>query len=507
MGDINLNALLKFIDSSGDGYIQKSEIQQFLGTQKSPSVFNDYFNSVTSDIDKNTFLSDMCNIMQRAKENNQTIQLNFTDEKDAERFEELAATENRDNKGFFQYSNWSKELKVVKSLEEIPFGSNENIRDARFCDITQLNLTEEQLLNLCIDKTTIMTPEQKAFLEPYIEAAKNPGLGIRQLHEQGFTGKGVNIAIIDQPLGMHQEYADNLIGQIHDINSEEMGWNNARLHGAAVTSIAVGKTTGVAPDAGLVYYSAVNYSRNSQEIKAYREKCLEEMAKRDNPEDIEYWQYELDLIDEDGSCPSNTAYVDAINRILDENEKIPENERVQVISISWGFNEEAYGFDDLQQAIQRAKDQGVFVISAALYNDYDMRFGGANRNPKGDLDDSDNYEAGAFWKKYSERGERDDKLLLVPMDHRTVADYKDGTSYRYEGNDGGESWAVPWLAGMYVLAKQADPNLTPETFWKYALETSNECRNNDSGNYVGRIINPQELIQKIQEQKNIKNTQ
>lgn len=45
-----------------------------------------------------------------------------------------------------------------------------------------------------------------------MEAAKNLGLGIRQLHEQGLTDKGVKMAIIDQPLGMHQEYADNIIG-------------------------------------------------------------------------------------------------------------------------------------------------------------------------------------------------------------------------------------------------------------------------------------------------------
>ena len=66
------------------------------------------------------------------------------------------------------------------------------------------------------------------------------------------------------------------------------------------------------------------------------------------------------------------------------------------------------------------------------------------------------------------------------------------------------SWSTPWLAGMYVLAKQADSNITPEKFWQYALETSNECKNNDSGVYVGRIINPQGLIQKIQENKTVK---
>ena len=84
------------------------------------------------------------------------------------------------------------------------------------------------------------------------------------------------------------------------------------------------------------------------------------------------------------------------------------------------------------------------------------------------------------------------------MDHRTVADYADGTSYRFEGNNGGMSWAVPWLSGMYALAKQTNPNITPEAFWQYAMESSDECRNNDSNQYIGRIINPQKLIENIQ---------
>ena len=130
-----------------------------------------------------------------------------------------------------------------------------------------------------------------------------------------------------------------------------------------------------------------------------------------------------------------------------------------------------------------------------------MATNGANRNPKGDLEDFRSYEAGAFWKQYSENlpTEYKDNYLLIPMDNRTVADFEDDTSYRYDGNDGGMSWSTPWLAGMYVLAKQVDADITPEKFWKYALETSDECRNNDSGVYVGRIINPQDLIKKIQE--------
>lgn len=515
----NLNALLKFINVNNDGYIQKSEIQQLLEKQKSPSIFNDYFNSISSDVDNNTFINDMLNIIQKAKaENNQTLELDFADENDANKYEQLINDEHRDNNGYFQYSTWSPEIKTVKSLDEIPTGSHSNIRDARGCDITQLDLTEDQLLNLCIDKTTVMTPEQKAILEPYMEATKNPGLGIHQLHQQGLTGKGVNIAIIDQPLGMHQEYADNIIGQVHDINSEEMGWNEASMHGAAVTSIAVGENTGVAPDAGLVYYSAVNMSKDPEDIKAYKEKIQNEIALALHSDDsgyVEYLQGRLENIDRFGACTSNQPYVDAINKILDANEQLPENERVSVVSISWGFDRLAPGYEELQKAIQRAKEQGVFIVSTAIEEHYSTELSdgsthsfntcGANRNPKGDLDDAGSYEAGAFWKEGSEGAEsrmgNKDTLLLVPMDHRTVADFTDGTSYRYEGNDGGMSWSTPWLAGMYVLAKQADPSITPETFWKYALETSDECRNNDSGEYVGRIINPSELIQRIQGNK------
>ena len=86
----NLNALLKFINVNNDAYIQKSEIQKFLGTQKSPSIFSDYLNSISNDIDNNTFLKDMFNIMQQAKvKNNHPPQLDFKDEDMAYKFQQL----------------------------------------------------------------------------------------------------------------------------------------------------------------------------------------------------------------------------------------------------------------------------------------------------------------------------------------------------------------------------------------------------------------------------------
>ena len=409
------------------------------------------------------------------------------------------------NVTYFDYGNYQPQIKIAYSIDDVPQGSHNTIKDARGYDISRLNLSLEELLSLCIDKTTVLSSAQQTIIDEYMEKMKDPGLGISDLHEQGITGRGIKMAIIDQPLGYHQEYGSNIL-ENNDINCNEMGWTQASMHGAAVTSIAVGKNTGVAPDADLIYYSAVNSSNDTQDKEFYKSRILAEIESLSGQEGVEdyisYLQEKLSDIENSPSVSSNKPYVEAINRILDKNEKLPPEERVTVISISWGFDRFAAGYDELQQALQRAKEQGVFIVSTALREQYGFNTCGANRNPLGDVNNPNNYEAGAFWKDYpSGSMGNEDTLLLFPMDHRTVADYTDGTSYRYEGNDGGMSWSTPWLAGMYVLAKQVDFSITPEEFWELALETSDECRNNDTGEYIGRIINPQALIEAIRQRK------
>lgn len=91
-----------------------------------------------------------------------------------------------------------------------------------------------------------------------METGKNPGLNIRKLHQIGITGKGVGLAIIDQRLLVdHCEYKNQLrmYEEIHVAKG-----SGASMHGAAVASIAVGKTIGVAPDADLYFVSSDNVS-------------------------------------------------------------------------------------------------------------------------------------------------------------------------------------------------------------------------------------------------------
>ena len=487
---VDFNSIIKLINTNNDKIIQKSEVETYMKQNKPPSIFTGYFASINSDVKVKTFKRELKRI--------------YKEFKSYEKKEAKADKKHFKSEGYFDYANEQPKTKIARSLDDIGAGSHNGIKDARGYDISGLNLTKEELLNLCIDKTTILSDEQRAIIDEYTEKMKDPGLGIRALHEQGFTGKGVKMAIIDQPLGEHQEYSSN-ITEHYDINANKMGkgWTKASMHGAAVTSIAVGETTGVAPDASVNYYSAVNLSRDPKDIEFYRANLLREIE--NNKDDIgyvEFLQNKLNNINPEFGVSSNQPYVDAINQILDKNEKLPENERVSVVSISWGFDKFAPGYEELQEALARAKEQGVFIVSTALNKHYGFSTSGANRNPQTDPNDPKSYEAGAFWKGRNLEqipADAKDELLLVPMDHRTVADYTDGNSYRYEGNDGGMSWSTPWLAGTYVLAKQANPNITPEEFWKVALETSDECRNNDDNAYVGRMINPQKIIETIRQ--------
>lgn len=368
-----------------------------------------------------------------------------------------------------------EEIRTVASLEEIPLGSHDGIRDARFCDISNLELSEEELLNLTIDESTIMNDAQRNMLAKPMEDMKNPGLGVRSLHAQGITGKGVRIAIIDQPLGEHREYSNRVI------HYENYGFDNpdsdeskmSSMHGPSVTSIAVGETVGVAPDAQVVYFAASNYNFETDE--SY-----------------------------------NSNYAKALNKILDMNEQLPPEEQVSVVSVSWGFDREAADYPVLEAALQRAADSGVFVISTALGETpgtEGMDLYGANREPTADVDSPESYELGAFLKtegraeRIAARDKEDkDRNLFVPMDHRTCANCTSTTGYRYEGNDGGMSWAVPYLAGVYALARQVNPDITPQEFYKAAIETSDECFNKDDGTYVGRLINPARLIEAVRVQ-------
>ena len=346
--------------------------------------------------------------------------------------------------------------------------------DLKGYDLNALDLAgrAEDLLHSDFDSSTRWPKALPDTFDPatIMELGKNPGLGLRDLHRQGITGKGISIAIIDQALLVdHVEYRDRLAcyEELHCFSPR------AQMHGPAVASIAVGKTVGVAPEATLYYIAETH------------------LSSRGHGETI--WEM--------------SWLARAIDRVLEINRDLPEERRIRVISMSvgwdWLFQQ---GYLDVQRSVEKAKQENIFVVSSSLFETYGFRFHGLGRHPLADPDTVASYRPGLWWADnfykhmhtQNFKRKRLNPTLMVPMDSRCIAaptGERDYVFYR----DGGWSWSIPYIAGLYVLACQVKPDITPDIFWETALETGDYTTFDHEGKRytLENIVNPVNLIESL----------
>mgnify|MGYP000998547780 CR=1 FL=1 len=329
--------------------------------------------------------------------------------------------------------------------------------DLRSNDLTNLDLTEslDNLVYADFDSKTKWPDNLPDGFEPemIMELGKNPGLGIRELHKSGITGKGVGIAIIDQVLLVdHIEYKD----QLKLYEEIYCSADEAQMHGPAVASIAVGKTVGVAPEADL-YYIATSFGIYNNEG----------------------FTYELSWV------------AKAIDRIVEINRALPEEKKIRVISISLGIGNNMNGYKEALRAIEDAKKEGIYTLYVGSRN-----FRGLGRDPLKDSDDIMSYSRAESWNEV-----HTNDYLLVPMDSRCYASPTGSNDYTFS-RKGGISWTVPYVAGLYALACQVNPEASLGLFWQEAISTSDTISlDNNNEEKLGKIINPSKLIRKIKEMK------
>ena len=332
--------------------------------------------------------------------------------------------------------------------------------DLRSRDLSKLDVTDRlaDLQHADFDSKTKWPAELPDGFDPSLamELGKNPGLGLRELHRRGITGKGASIGIIDQALLVdHVEYKDRL-----KLYEEIHYWHeDADMHGAAVASIAVGKTVGVAPEADLYFIADTFLSDEPAEG-----------AGADGRRTLDY-----------------TWIAKSLDRLLEVNRSLPEDRKIRVISISRGWQPGETGYEAITEAIQRATEEGVFVVSSNIDDIYyGWRFHGLGRDPSDDPDRATSY-ARASWG-YDDLTD----TLLVPMDSRCTASHTGLNDYVFYRH-GGHSWAIPYIAGLYALACQVKPEITPDLFWAKALETGDV-----PSAMEGKIVNPARLIASLE---------
>lgn len=339
--------------------------------------------------------------------------------------------------------------------------------DLRGFDLSALDLSDslDNLLYASFDDKTIW-PSQippEFDWQRIMDLGKDPGLGVRDLHAQGITGKGVGIAIIDQVLLVdHQEYMGRLRWYEETPDIAALGQQGISMHGAAVASISVGQTVGVAPEADLYYIATAR-----------------------------------------GGDENDFSYLAAgIRRILKINQQLPEDRKIRVIAMQIGWKFSDIGYDEVMAAVEEAKAAGMLIICSSTEEVHGFQFHGLGRPPMSDPAVAASYEPGLFWLEefvaYSDL-EFYAHRLLVPMDSRTTASptgYEDYVFYR----QGGWSWAIPYIAGMYALTVQIDPAITPDQFWSLALETGHTVDWAYNGETIplGAIIDPVALIEALQ---------
>jgi len=305
--------------------------------------------------------------------------------------------------------------------------------------LVKLDLREQlaKLSRLPFDNQTQWPPNDKMpkGFEPakLLQDGTNPGLGVRKLHEQGIDGRGVNIAIIDQPLLRdHREYKDRVVAY-EAIDAEGVP---PQMHGSPVTSIAVGKTCGIAPAASVHYYAAPMW-------KWWNEHCK--------------------------------PYSALLDRIVERNRDLPAGQKVRVVSISLGAFSEWPDHELWAKAVKHAAAEGILVVSC---DSADLRIAILKRNLAKDPDTPESYARQLFF------GPRD--ALGVPAGNRATAYFAGSDDYIF-WRDGGMSWTVPYLAGLAALAYQVDPDLKPQAVPDLWTKTASRTA-------AGLVVNPTAFI-------------
>jgi len=353
--------------------------------------------------------------------------------------------------------------------------------DLRHSDLRKFDLSDNgaDLPNAFFDTETKWPDRLPAGFDPaaILELNRDPGLGLRAIQARGITGRGVSVGIIDTPVLLnHAEYAGRmrLYGEANGLGVP------ANFHGALVTSILAGRTCGVAPEVEIYYMGSHNYD-----------------------------------IGKDSQVPNVAHYARAIDRLLEVNARLPREKKIRVISISAGWGPKNRGFKAMNRAVERAEAAGIFVVSANLLDALKGRglwFWGFDRRS---TDSPDDPTLGRVlpWKEWvMQVGGRDGfdlyyakrlgrakpaELLVLPEGSKTVAHPGGREEYGFY-RIGGWSSISPYLAGLYALACQVKPDVTPEGFWQAALATGDPVPiEGPSAGFAGKLVDPAKLIEAL----------
>lgn len=346
-------------------------------------------------------------------------------------------------------------FKTVKPVDKV-----DRYDDVRGKDMSNIKTLKNDLVRSLTFNQDSVWPKQsfgnktiKWFSDKILHSAMNPGLGVRKLHKMGITGKGVNVAIIDQPMYLDHPEFKNKITAYHDTGCD----TNSSMHGPAVASLLVGENCGTAPDAKVFYAAAPSWKRDT----AYEANAL-------------YW-------------------------IIEQNKKLSVPEKIRVVSVSAAPsspNMRDKNIEMWDKACVKAEADGImvldctdshrgFIVPAHFTNH-------TTENPKSCVP--------GFPKNPWQRSFPDGAIFVPTCPRTSAEEYDEGKcTYAYWG-EGGLSWAIPYAVGVLAMGWQIWPEATADQMKELLLKSA--YTNKDGA----KIINPPRFInyvKKTQKDKSV----
>lgn len=274
----------------------------------------------------------------------------------------------------------------------------------------------------------------------FMEWAKNPGLGLKELHSYGLTGKGVSIAYVDQNISKkaHPELEEIDLHYFENVFRNYVKGNvEASMHGPAVLSLMAGKDIGVAPEATIYFEANPAWLRDQR------------------------------------------SHADCIRDLIKINNELPVDKKFKVIGFSDNIDSSESNSEDFQLAVEEAKKAGIYVLFCG-------GFKVVSAEPMSDRDNPNNYTP-VLWK--GEKVIYEENQLYIPTDRTYAASQKD-----YQKSAiGGLSWTTPYIIGLMAIGWQINPDLSVEQLLDMMVTSAYKF----DGIQRGGLINPKGYVRAV----------
>ena len=274
---------------------------------------------------------------------------------------------------------------------------------------------------------------------------------IQKLRSANKTGTGINIAIIDNILDFrHPEFSNNIKYVAEPVL--KMKNTAPHFHGSMVTGCAVGKQTGVAPDANVYYFTRAKAN----------EETTEEMHR-------------------------------VLKNIIDFNNNLPPHKRIQILSFSGtpqGVSNSTVSETRIIEMLQQLESMGVKIIICGDIIKKRQYYPESFSIAKHDFIPS-SYNVPVQGDR---RIEYTSDVIGIPTNCKTTPIT---TGYAYK-KISGDSAATPYLAGVFACALQGNTIFCSRPNWQTEL---NEILRQTATDHPlgGKMINPTGIIERVSE--------